>query len=84
MVQLTAEQENRLQEAFRSFDAERARATSVETSAVFDVDFCGDWPTAKGILEFLIGLPTMPEVAKGAMRVVIQAGDLAHGAICGR
>lgn len=45
--------------------------------------FCDAWPTVKSGLQMLADLIKNP-IAKGAINVVISAGDTVSGSICGK
>ena len=81
-VNLSQDEERRLQEAFQGFDPNAAGlADTISVSGTKDL-FCANWQTVKGVLSFLAGLPLPPPVPS-ALRTVIAAGDLAYRTLCG-
>ena len=81
-VNLSQDEEQRLQEAFEGFDPNAAGAVDMISLTGTKDLFCDNWQTVKGVLSFIANLPLIPAAVRTAIGVVIKAGDLAHGALC--
>jgi hypothetical protein len=84
-TQVTPEQQKKLEQAFSNFDASPAAATAqaeaVAAAAPINV-FCKEWPKVKSVLQFLLGIPVLPQKVKDAIRMVMAAGDTAARVLC--
>ncbi|MBK6773323.1 MAG: hypothetical protein IPG78_14600 [Ignavibacteria bacterium] len=60
-----------------------AKKISLEGSKAERIDFCSAWPPAKQGLELLRSIVTNP-IAKGAISLVIAAGDAVSSQICNK
>jgi hypothetical protein len=80
-TQLTSDETAKLKSAFEKMDTAAApKAAAVAASP--REDFCKLWPQVKGVLQFLVGLPVIPQRVKDAINLVIKAGDTVSGVLC--
>ena len=81
-VNLSQDEQQRLQEAFAGFDSgAEALTESIDLTGTKDM-FCNNWQTVKNVLSFIANLPLIPASVRAAIGLVIKAGDMAHGALC--
>jgi hypothetical protein len=82
-TQVTPEQQKKLEQAFSNFEPSSAAATAQVEAAAAPIDvFCKEWPKVKSVLQFLLGIPVLPQKVKDAIRMVMAAGDTAARVLC--
>jgi hypothetical protein len=81
-AKLTDDETAKLKAAFQKMDTTAQPKAAAAALASPREDFCKFWPQVKGVLQFLVTLPVVPQSVKDAINLVIKAGDTASSVLC--